>query len=178
MKNRDQLIVPIIITLSIVIPIAVAVLIWLPEEYKVQIGVVDVGSLPFFHALLNFTTAVMLLTGLYMIKVNNVRWHRMTMGTAFVLSAVFLVSYVIAKISTPSSHYPDDAPMRMLYYFILISHITLSVPVLPLAMFAIYRGVTGEIQKHKKIVKYTFPIWLYVAITGVLVYVFMAPYYV
>ena len=64
-----------------------------------------------------------------------------------------------------------------LYLFILITHIILSVPVLPLAMFSIYRGMTGEINRHKKIVKWTFPVWMYVAITGVLVYVFMAPYY-
>ncbi len=177
MKSQDKLIIPIIIALSIVVPIAVAALMWLPDDFKVEVGIVDVGSLPFFHALLNGSTAVLLLMGLILIKNKNIKWHRITMGTAFGLSAVFLVSYVIAKISTPSVHYPDDAPLRGLYFFILISHILLSVPVLPLAMFAIYRGVTGEIEKHKKIVKYTFPIWLYVAVTGVLVYVFMAPHY-
>lgn len=177
MKSQDKLIVPIIIALSIVIPVAVAALMWMPDDFKVEVGIVDVRSLPFFHALLNGSTAVLLLMGLILIKNKNIKWHRITMGTAFGLSAVFLVSYVIAKISTPSVHYPDDAPLRGLYFFILISHILLSVPVLPLAMFAIYRGVTGEIEKHKKIVKYTFPIWLYVAVTGVLVYVFMAPHY-
>ena len=65
----------------------------------------------------------------------------------------------------------------IIYFFVLISHISLSIPVLPLALFSIYRGITGEIDKHKKIVKWTFPIWMYVAITGVMVYLFMAPYY-
>jgi putative membrane protein len=88
-----------------------------------------------------------------------------------------LVSYVISKLNADPIPYGGDGVVRGLYFFILISHILLSVPVLPLAMFAIYRGWTGEITKHKKIVRYTFPIWLYVAITGVLVYIFMAPYY-
>lgn len=178
MNNKDNVIVPVIISLSVIIPIAVAALMLLPDSFKLEIGFTERGTLPFFHAILNGSTAVLLLTGFFLIKGKNIKWHKISMLSAFVLSAIFLVSYVIAKISTPSVHYPEDAPLRYVYYFILITHILLSVPVLPLAMFAIYRGITGEITRHKKIVKFAFPVWLYVAITGVLVYVFMSPHYV
>jgi putative membrane protein len=99
------------------------------------------------------------------------------MMTAFVLSSVFLISYVISKLTNAPIPFGGEGIMRYIYFFILISHIVLSVPVLPLALFSIYRGMTGEISKHKRIVKWTFPIWIYVAITGVMVYLFMAPYY-
>ena len=99
------------------------------------------------------------------------------MLSAFILSSVFLVSYVISKITNEPVPFGGEGIIRYVYFFILISHIFLSVFVLPLALFSIYRGMTGEIQKHKSIVKWTFPIWMYVSITGVLVYVFMSPYY-
>lgn len=177
MKAKDSLWVPLIVIISIVIPIAVAGLFLLPEDWKLQIGSANVRSLPFFHAVLNGSTAVLLVIGLFFIKNKNVQWHRYVMLGAFALSAVFLISYVVSHISNPDAKFGGEGWVRPLYFFILISHIVLSIPVLPLAMFAIYRGLTGEIQKHKAVVKYTYPIWLYVAITGVLVYLFMAPYY-
>ena len=99
------------------------------------------------------------------------------MVCAFLFSAIFLVSYVISKLSNAPIPFGGEGWLRPVYYFILISHILLSIPVLPLALLAIYRGFTGEFHKHVKIVKWTFPIWMYVAITGVLVYIFMIPYY-
>lgn len=175
MKKSDQIWKPIIIGLSVVIPIAVAILFMLPEDMKLNFGNADLRSMPFFHAVLNGSTGVLLLLGLYFITSKQVLWHRVSMISAFALSAIFLVSYVIYHSSTPNSTYGGD--WGVIYYPILISHIVLSIPVLPLAMFAIYRGMTNEIQKHKKVVRWTYPIWLYVAFTGVLVYVFMAPYY-
>ena len=99
------------------------------------------------------------------------------MLSAFVLSSVFLISYVFSKLVLDHGNTKYLGEYIIPYRFILISHILLSIPVLPLAMFSIYSGLTGEIEKHKAIVKWTFPIWMYVAITGVLVYVFMGPYY-
>ena len=99
------------------------------------------------------------------------------MITAFILSSIFLISYVVSKLTNDPIPYEGIGAMRHFYFFILISHIILSVFVLPLALFSMYRGLTGEFEKHKNIVKWTFPIWMYVAITGVLVYVFMSPYY-
>ena len=175
--KKDRLVVPIIIALSIMVPLAVAVLMWMPGDFKLQIGNADLRSLPFFHALLNGSTALLLLTGFALIKKKKVQLHRFVMMTAFVLSAVFLLSYVISKLSNDPVPYGGEGFMRYLYFFVLITHILLSVPVLPLAMFAIYRGITGEHEKHRKVVKWALPIWIYVAITGVLVYVFMVPYY-
>jgi putative membrane protein len=176
-KNRnDKVVVPVIIALSIVVPLAVAALILFPDVFKLEMGI-DRGTLPAFHATLNGTTAVLLVLGLLFIRAKNIAAHRASMLVAFGLSAVFLVSYVISKLNADPIPFGGEGVIRGIYLFILISHILLSIPVLPLAMFAIYRGWTGEITKHKKIVRYTFPIWLYVAITGVLVYIFMAPYY-
>lgn len=96
---------------------------------------------------------------------------------AFVLSSIFLVSYVISKISNDPVPFGGEGLVRPLYFFILISHIALSAIIVPLVLFTMYRGLTGENKKHAAIARWTFPIWLYVAVTGVLVYIFMAPYY-
>lgn len=177
MKEKDSLFVPLIIALSIIIPIAVALLMLFPETLHIESGNIDFSSLPFFHAILNGSTALLLLTGFVLIKNKNTKGHKISMMTAFVFSSIFLISYVVSKLTNDPVPFKGDGTIRVFYFFILISHIILSVPVLPLALFSIYRGLTGEIQKHKKIVKWTFPIWMYVAITGVMVYVFMIPYY-
>ncbi len=177
MKKQDSLFVPLIIALSVIIPIAVALLMLLPDVFHIESETIHFSSLPFFHAILNGSTAVLLFTGFILIKNKKTNLHKAAMLSAFVLSSVFLVSYVTSKLTNTPVHFGGVGVIRYVYFFILISHILLSVLVLPLAMFSIYRGMTGEISKHKSIVKYTFPIWMYVAITGVLVYVFMSPWY-
>ena len=177
MKKQDSLFVPLIISLSVIIPIAVALLMLFPDVFHIESESIDFSSLPFFHAILNGSTAVLLFTGFILIKNKKANFHKAAMLSAFALSAVFLVSYVISKLTNNPVPFGGEGMIRYVYFFILISHILLSVLVLPLAMFSIYRGITGEFEKHKSIVKYTFPIWMYVAITGVLVYIFMAPYY-
>jgi|TARA_B110000444_G_scaffold99861_1_gene94581 putative membrane protein len=174
---KDRFVIPIIVSLSIIVPIAVASLFLLPEDWKLQFGNANFRSLPFFHAILNGSTAILLLVAFGLIKTKNVAFHRLANILAFSLSAVFLVSYVVSHISNPDAHFGGQGWVRYLYFFILITHITLSIPVLPLAMLSIYRGWNNQISAHKKLVKWTFPIWMYVAITGVLVYIFMAPYY-
>lgn len=175
-SKRDKIAIRVIVALSVVVPVAVALLILFPNFFKVDFGI-DRATLPAFHAILNGTTALLLLLGLWFIMQRKVGAHRMAMMAAFGLSAVFLVSYVISKLNADPIPYGGEGWVRSVYFFVLISHILLSVPVLPLAMLAIYRGWTQEYQKHRKIVRYTFPIWLYVAVTGVLVYFFMQPYY-
>lgn len=175
-KKSDGVVIPIIIALSILVPVVVAALILYPDVFSADLGI-DRSTLPAFHAILNGSTAALLLLGLYFIMQKKVASHRASMLAAFSLSAVFLVSYVISKINAEAVPFGGEGFIRSLYFFILISHIILSIPVLPLAMLAIYRGWTQEYSKHKKIVYYTFPIWLYVAVTGVLVYIFMQPYY-
>ena len=177
MKKKDSFFIPLIISLSIIIPIAVALLMIFPKTLSIDTGNIDFSSLPFFHAILNGSTEILLVTGFILVKNKNTKAHKISMMTAFILSSIFLVSYVVSKLTNDPVPFKGSGPIRAIYFFTLISHIILSVPVLPLALFSIYRGMTGEINKHKKIVKWTFPIWIYVAITGVMVYLFMIPYY-
>ena len=191
MKKQDSFFVPLIITLSIIIPIVVALLMIFPDVFHIESESIDFSSLPFFHAILNGSTSVLLFTGFILIKNKKTNLHKISMLSAFVLSSVFLLSYVTSKLTNMPVKFGDldnddilsvaellkVGYMRHIYLFILISHIILSISVLPLALFSIYRGITGEFEKHKSIVKYTFPVWMYVAITGVLVYILMSPYY-
>jgi putative membrane protein len=177
MKKQDSFFVPLIITLSIIIPSVVALLMIFPDVFHIESESIDFSSLPFFHAILNGSTSVLLFTGFILIKNKKTNLHKISMFSAFVLSSVFLLSYVTSKLTNAPVPFGGEGLIRYIYFFILISHIILSVLVLPLALFSIYRGMTGEIEKHKSIVKYTFPVWMYVAITGVLVYILMSPYY-
>ena len=174
-RKADRVMVPTIIALSIIVPLAVLVLMYMPQRYNVFNA--QLGSFPFFHAVLNFSTAVLLIAGYYFMRIREYIWHRNVMIGAFVLSSIFLVSYVISKISNDPVPFGGEGFMRPVYFFILITHIALSAIIVPLVLFTMYRGLTGENKKHAAIARWTFPIWLYVAITGVLVYVFMAPYY-
>lgn len=180
----------IIWTLSAVIPLAVAVLLFLPQ--KLSLG--DwVYNLPGFHAILNSLTAIVLILGLIFIKQNNIKLHRLMMTIAFVLGSIFLVSYVLYHSSAGSTYYGDidgsgvveEIEMtedyqfwKPIYLLILLSHIGLAVVVVPLVLFAIYFAISNNIERHKKIVKFTFPIWLYVSITGVVVYWMISPFYI
>lgn len=174
--NNDKVAVPVIVALSIIVPLAVAALILFPDALSIDMGI-ERSTLPAFHAILNGSTALLLILGLWFIRKKNIAAHRAAMLTAFGFSAIFLVSYVISKLNADPIPYGGEGFLKGLYFFVLITHIILSIPVLPLAMFAIYRGLSTEYARHRKIVRWTFPIWLYVAITGVLVYLFMAPYY-
>ena len=177
MKKRDSIFVPIIISLSVIVPIAVALLMLFPNVFHIASENYDFSSLPFFHAVLNGSTAILIFTGFVLIKNKKTELHKASMLSAFSLSSIFLVSYVISKITNEPVPFGGEGMIRDIYFFILISHILLSIPVLPLALFSIYRAMTGEIEKHKSIVKWTFPIWMYVSVTGVLVYLLMHPYY-
>lgn len=167
--------VPAILAVSVLVPVLVLILMYLPERYDLLGG--RFNNFPLFHAVLNFFTAVFLILGFFAMRVREITWHRNLMISAFSLSAVFLISYVISKISNEPVPYGGEGVLRYVYFFILISHILLSAIIVPLVLFTMYRGLSGEIEKHRKIARYTYPVWLYVAVTGVLVYLFMAPYY-
>lgn len=173
--KTDKIVVPIIIALSILVPIIVVILMNLPIRYNV-FGT-ESGTFPFFHAVLNGSTAMLLTVGYFLMTIKEYKMHRNVMITAFVLSTIFLVSYVISKISNDPVPYGGEGIFRYVYFFILITHIVLSTIIVPLVLFTIYRGLSGQYQKHAQIARWTFPIWLYVSVTGVLVYVFMWPYY-
>jgi putative membrane protein len=178
-----------IITISIAIPMAVAFLI-IGLKTKINLGF-NTGNLPLFHAILNSTTAILLLASLYFIKNRRVKAHRRANLTAVVLSSIFLISYVIYHSSNPSVKYGDlnhdgilsedeklrTGYLRYVYYFILTSHILLSGIIIPFVLFTFQRAFQGKFDRHKKLARITWPMWFYVAVTGVIVYVMISPYY-
>ncbi len=158
--------------LSIVIPIAVAVL------FTVRIpGVERMGFLPPIYATTNALTALLLVVALTMILKGKRKTHELLMKTCIVLSVLFLVLYVAYHMTSDSTPYGGEGAMRYVYYFILITHILLSITVIPFVLVTYVRAISGNFEKHKKIARITFPLWLYVAITGVVVYVMISPYY-
>ncbi|TRO64221.1 DUF420 domain-containing protein [Christiangramia sabulilitoris] len=175
LNTSDKVAVPVIIALSIAVPVIVLVLMLLPERYNI-FGA-EAITFPLFHGILNFLTAVLLIIGYFFMSVQKYIQHRNTMIAAFGLSVIFLVSYVLSKISNEPVPYGGEGMFRYVYFFILITHIVLSGIIVPLVLFTMYRGLKGEYEKHAKIARWTFPIWLYVAVTGVLVFLFMMPYY-
>lgn len=160
--------------LSIAIPIAVAVLIGL----RIQI---ELGSwtkiMPHIIGILNTSTAISLILGYSAIKKNNRKGHEKAMKLAFYQGALFLVLYIVYHISNPETPYGGQGIFRPIYYFFLITHILLSIVVVNFVLRAIYFALSADFAAHKKIVKWAYPIWLYVSITGVIVYLMISPYY-
>jgi len=168
----------VIILLGVVIPLAVAVLYLLPKPENMNPGLKSfLQNSPFFNACINGTTFVLLIAALVAAKKKRIGIHNILMTASIVLGVIFLFSYIAYHFSFPDTHYPKDAPYRGFYFFILISHILLSMVVVPLVLTSYLFGLNGEIAKHKKIVKFAFPIWLYVTITGVIVYFMISPHY-
>ncbi len=133
--------------------------------------------LPMLHAIINGTCALLLIVSLRAIKQGKVALHKKLNLTAFGLSALFLISYVTYHFFVPETTFGGTGIIRSIYYFILITHIILAAVVLPLILISFWHGLNQNIVKHKKIVRFSYPIWLYVAITGVLVYLLISPYY-
>ena len=160
--------------LSIAIPVAVAILIGIRTK-------IDLGSwtkvLPHVIGLLNTTTALTLIAGFIFIKNKNITMHRRMMSLSFIQGSLFLVLYILYHVSNASTSYGGEGIMRSVYYFLLVSHISLSIGVVWFVLRAVYYALSGQIAEHKKIVKWTFPLWLYVSVTGVIVYLMISPYY-
>lgn len=165
----------IINVLAIVIPIAVAVILGIRQ--KVELGAWT-KVLPHVIGIINSLTAVLLLMGYYFIKTNNRAAHRQVMTGAFVLGAVFLVCYILYHISNESTPFGGEGLIRPVYYFLLISHIVLSIVVVWFVLRAVYFGYSNQLPQHRKAVKWALPIWLYVSVSGVAVYFLISPYYV
>ena len=164
---------PYIWLISIVIPVVVAIL------FTVRIpNVASLSFLPPIYATVNGITAVILLLALYAIKGKNIKLHKNLMKTAIALSLVFLLMYVAYHMTSDSTPYGGEGFIRYVYFFILISHIILSIGIIPMVLFTYVRAFTKQFEDHKKIARYTFPIWLYVAVTGVIVYFMISPYYI
>ena len=136
-----------------------------------------VKFLPALNAFLNGTTSVLLMLSFYFIRRKKIDIHRRLNITAMILSTIFLLSYVTFHSFGIETKFPADNPFRPVYLVILSSHILLAAIVLPLVLISLYRGLTNQVLRHKKIVRWSFPIWLYVTITGVIVYLMISPYY-
>jgi len=163
----------LITVVSIVVPLVVAIL------FGVKIdGVERMGFLPPIYATINGITAVLLIAAVSAIKNGNRTLHQKLMTTCIVLSLVFLILYIIYHMTSESTSYGGEGVSRYIYFFILISHIILSIIVIPLVLKTYAKGYLGKYETHRKFAKITFPIWLYVAISGVVVYLMISPYYI
>ena len=160
--------------LSIAIPLVVAILLGI--QTKVDLGAWT-KTLPHAIGAINSLTSVLLVLGLIAQKAGKIGLHRLAMTAAFALGAVFLVCYVTYHLSNPSTTYGGTGGLRALYYTLLLSHIGLSLVVLPLVLRAFLFALTNQITRHRRIAKYAYPIWLYVSITGVMVYLMISQYY-
>ena len=161
----------LIIFLSIAIPLAVAVL------FRVQVPGYDFTFLPPIYASINALTAVLLVISYRAIRGGNRVLHERINKICIGLSAAFLVMYVLYHMTTAPTPYGGEGVLRYVYYFILITHILLSVVVVPMILFTFSRALAGNFERHRRLAKFTFPVWLYVAVTGVLVYLLISPYY-
>jgi putative membrane protein len=159
----------LIIAVSIVIPIVVAIL------FGVKIEGFDLTFLPKIYAGINGITAVVLISALIAIKARKIQLHRGLIRFALLLSLLFLVLYVAYHMTSDSTPYGGES--RMLYFSLLISHIVLSVAVIPVVLFTYLFAWEGNFVRHKKWTKIAFPIWLYVAVSGVIVYIMISPFY-
>lgn len=175
-KYSNKSINLLIALFSIVIPsLIIALLKISPPSFSTSI---ELNFFPKLNAIINAGTTICLLLGFYFIKNKNIRAHRLSMLSAFLLSVLFLLSYLIYHtLKVEDSKFGGIGFIRYVYFFILISHILLSAIVLPIVLKTFAFALQGNFIQHKKWAKFTFPLWLYVAISGVLVYVFMAEYY-
>ena len=168
-KNKYGIWIKII---SIAIPVVVAVLFGVRVDYELPI------FLPPIYSSLNALTAVLLVLALVAIKSKKIKLHQRLMQACIALSLVFLVMYIAYHMTTDPTPFGGEGFTKSMYFFILISHIILSIALIPLVLISYVRAFQEEFPAHKKISKVTFPIWLYVAVTGVVVYLMISPYYV
>mgnify|MGYP001502918313 CR=1 FL=1 len=157
---------------SVAIPVIVAILFGVRVDYELPI------FLPPIYSSLNALTAVLLVLALLAIKSKKIKLHQRLMQTCIALSLVFLVMYIAYHMTTDPTTFGGEGYVKSLYFFILISHILLSIALIPLVLISYVRAFQEEFPAHRKISKITFPIWLYVAVTGVVVYLMISPYYV
>ena len=180
----------LIIAVSILIPIAVALLFGINLR-KLGYDVEPLNFLPPIYAGINALTAVVLVVAVWAIKNKNKKLHERLMKVAIGCSLAFLVMYVAYHMTANTVYFGDInhdgvldnaeklnvGAIRYVYYFILVTHISLSVIIIPMVLFTYVRALASQFDKHKKLAKLTFPIWLYVAVTGVVVYLMISPYY-
>jgi putative membrane protein len=172
---KEKSYTPLIAILSIVLVAIITVLFFLPA-YDGEVGF-DVKILPLLNAIFNCFTFIALSVALAAILKKNVKLHRRFIAAAFTSTTLFLVSYVTYHYLTESTSYGGEGILRTIYLFILLTHIVLAIVVVPLALISVVRGLQMKVDKHRRIARWTMPIWLYVSFTGVVVYLMISPYY-
>jgi len=161
----------LIISLSIFIPLAVGAL------FGVKVDGYNLSFLPPIYASINAVTAICLIAALVAIKNKNISVHENLMKLSLGLSALFLVAYILYHITSDSTPYGGEGTLKYVYFIILITHILLSIGIIPLVLVSFVKALAKRFDKHKKIAKFTYPLWLYVAVSGVVVYFMISPYY-
>ena len=162
--------------IAYVVSAVVLLLVGLMRRVKIDLGI-DFHFLPPLHATLNAITAVILLLAFYYIKNKQVEQHRKAIYAAMACSALFLLSYVLYHFTTPETRYGGTGIMRTLYFFLLITHVILAAVTLPLVLLTFNLAYTNQYDRHRKMARWVFPLWLYVAVTGPICYLMLRPYY-
>jgi putative membrane protein len=176
-NNLEQKFNKVIIIISILIPVIVALLFTVKlKDYGYRVE--PLSFLPPIYATINGLTAIVLIGGVIAIKKGKRALHERLMTSAIALSVVFLVMYVAYHMTSDSTKFGGEGAVKFIYFFILISHILLSIAVIPMVLITYVRALSERFDRHKKMARITFPIWLYVAVTGVVVYLMISPYYV
>ncbi len=160
-----------IVILSIAIPVVVAILFGVKIDAELPI------FLPPIYASINAFTALLLIVAVWAVKNKKIKLHEKLMKTAITCSVLFLAMYVAYHMTSESTKFGGEGAIKTIYFIILFSHILLSIAVIPFVLITYVRAITNNIELHKKIARITFPLWLYVAITGVIVYIMISPYY-
>ena len=160
-----------IVILSIAIPIVVALM------FSVKLDVQLPIFLPPIYATINAITGVLLIIAVWAIKNKKRLLHERLMKTAILCSVVFLMMYLAYHMTSDSTKFGGEGAIKYIYLFILLTHILLSIVVIPFVLLTYVKAITNDFEKHKKIAKITFPLWLYVAVSGVVVYLLISPYY-
>ncbi|WP_346237408.1 DUF420 domain-containing protein [Niabella insulamsoli] len=173
-KKNDKKANWLIFSFSVIVFLVVAALGRI--ELDVDLGF-DVHIFALINAVINSTVAVLLIAALVLVKRGKYQLHKKLMLWAMVLSILFLISYICHHLFAGDTRFGGTGGIKTVYYIILFTHIPLAGIILPFILFTAYRGLVGEFDRHRKIAKITWPLWLYVAITGVLVYVMISPYY-
>jgi putative membrane protein len=167
---------PYIVLLSILIPVAVAILLSVRlKDFGIE--TTPMHFLPPIYAAINGLTAIILIAAVVAIKNKNRRLHENLMKFAITLSVLFLLLYIAYHLTTEATSFGGIGPIRVVYFFLLITHISLSIITIPMVLVSYVRALAEKFDKHKQLTKYTFPIWLYVTVTGVIVYFMISPYY-
>ena len=171
MENSEKKYNKRITVISIIIPIVVAFLFGIKLDVELPV------FLPPIYASINATTAVILIVAIWAIKNKKVQLHERLMKTAIVFTSIFLILYIAYHMTSDSTEYRGEGILKYVYFTILISHILLSVTVIPFVLITFVRAISGDFVKHKKIARIAFPLWLFVAVSGVIVYLMISPYY-